>query len=244
MKKLFAVIMAASFIIMAFPQTIYADYVGRGTHRAYIFGYPDGTVRPEEYMTREEAASILCGVFGDELDNDGYIISAFDDVSADRWSFEAINCLYLNGVVSGNGGSFRPEDKITRAEMASMIYRLSDEKFGSRDFNDTEGHWAEKYIETVAAEGWIAGYSDGSFRPDEKITRSEAVFLINKVLDREPENKEALLNDMKVFKDNTDETKWYYLAIQEASNSHEYSRKDNGFEVWNLVTEEIKRPVI
>ncbi len=235
MKKLFALITAASVLIMAFPQTIYAEYVDRGKHSAYIFGYPDGTIRPEEYMTREEAASILYGVFKDSLETDKYYFSAFDDISAERWSFEAINCLYCNGIVSGNKGSFRPEEKITRAEMASMIYRLSDSRFGAKKFNDIEGHWAQGYIESVAAEGWLAGYSDGSFRPNEKITRAEAIFLINSVLDRKPENKEALLSDMNTWKDNDDCTKWYYLAVQEASNSHEYALKDNGCEVWNLV---------
>lgn len=235
MKKLLAVMMAASVLIMAFPQTIYAEYVDKGIHEAYLFGYPDGTIRPEEYMTREEAASVLYSIFKDSLYTDKSSISAFDDVDIERWSSEAVNCLYANGIISGNGTSFRPEDKITRAEMASMIYRLSDSRFGAKKFNDIEGHWAQKFIEYVSAEGWIAGYSDGSFRPDEKITRAEAAFLINSVLERQPENEDALLPDMKVWKDNADKTKWYYFAIQEASNSHEYALKDNGQEIWNLV---------
>ena len=237
MKRLLAIMAAATVLIMAFPHTIYAEYIERGTHTAYISGYPDGTIRPGAYLTREEAASMLYRIFL----QDGnarytrYSLGAFEDVGAGRWSFEAVNALYDCGAVSGDEGLFRPGGDVTRAEMASMIYRLAGEGPGTKKFNDTDGHWAQKYIENVAAEGWMAGYNDGSFRPDEKITRAETVFLINSVLGRQPENKEALLEDMKVWKDNTDETKWYYLAIQEASNSHEYALKDNGYEIWNLV---------
>lgn len=233
MKKLLAIMAAASVFIMAFPHTIYAEYVERGTHSAYIFGYPDGTVRPGENLTREEAASILYNLFREEMDEDGFAV--FEDMGADRWSFEAVNALYANGIVSGEKGLFRPDEDVTRAEMASMIYRIAGGWVGNRKFTDTQGHWAQEYIEKVAAEGWLAGYNDGSFRPDEGMTRAEAVFLINSVLDRQPENRDALLEDMKVWKDNTDETKWYYLALQEASNTHEYAIKENGREIWNIV---------
>ena len=244
MKKLIALLTAAIALIIAFPQTIYAEYIGKGVHEAYIYGYPDGTIRPEESLTREEAASMLFAVFKESLSADGKSVPVFADVPRERWSFQAVNALYANGALSGNEGKFRPDDKITRAEMASVIYRLADYEPGTKKFTDIDGHWAQKAVENTAARGWLAGYTDGTFRPDGNITRAEAVFLINGALDRRPESEDALLNDMKIWTDNTDTGKWYYIAIQEASNSHEYSLKDNGYEIWDLVTDKSEKKEI
>ena len=118
MKKLIALLTAAIALIIAFPQTIYAEYIGKGVHEAYIYGYPDGTIRPEESLTREEAASMLFAVFKESLSADGKSVPVFADVPRERWSFQAVNALYANGALSGNEGKFRPDDKITRAERA------------------------------------------------------------------------------------------------------------------------------
>lgn len=159
----------------------------------------------------------------------------FKDVGWDRWSSEAINTLASEGIVSGENGFFRPDDNITRAEMAALISRYTNLKEGNAIFKDIEGHWAEKYIKAAVSDGWMAGYTDGEFKPNNYITRAEAAFFINNALDRKPGNKEDMLTDMKTWYDNADVEKWYYSALQEASNTHEYVIKETGTEVWNLI---------
>lgn len=233
-RKTLAVLAAAITIITLFPETIHAEIYKseRGTHRAYISGYTDGTIRPEKYLTREEAAAVFYNLLDRE---ETKIRTTFKDVGYDRWSWEAIAALASEGIVSGDEGMFRPEDNITRAEMAVMISKFAKLDGGTKTFSDIEGHWAQKYIEAAVSEGWMAGYTDGEFKPNNYVTRAEAVFFINNALHRNPENMDDMLNDMKVWTDNTDTDKWYYAAIQEASNTHEYVRKENGSEMWNLV---------
>lgn len=236
-KKTYAVLATALTILTAFPQTVHAqekDVYERGVHTAYISGYPDGSVKPEDYITREEAAAVFYRLLDTETE---YSIStAFSDIGADRWSYEAVCALESSGIISGDDNKlFRPQDKITRAEMAVMAARFSNSSGGNKTFTDTVGHWAENYIKAAVSQGWLAGYTDGEFKPDNYITRAEAMLLINNVLERRPENIDDLLVDMKKWTDNTDTSKWYYLAVQEASSTHEYVKKENGYETWNLV---------
>lgn len=224
---------------LMFPDVAYTaentQYIKWGRHEAYIAGYPDGSFRPNEYMTREEAASVFYELLGDSETTEN-TDAAFIDVGADRWSSSVINALAAKGIISGNeDGLFRPEDNITRAEMAVFMAALTDSDYTAKTFSDIKGHWAEKSIEIAATQGWIAGYTDGTFKPDKFITRAEAVLFINSALGRMPENAEDLLPDMKVFKDNADSDKWYYIAIQEAANIHEYALKASGCETWTLV---------
>ena len=203
-------------------------------HYAYIAGYEDGTVRPDGNITRAEVATIFFRLMTDEYRETCWSTSSgFTDVTAASWYNNAISTTASAGWVSGYpDGTFRPDAYITRAEFATIAARfLSDVYSGTSMFTDISGHWAEDYINRAAAAGWINGYADGTFRPNAYITRAEAVTLINRMLDRAPDANH-LLADMVRWPDNP-ETAWYYADIQEATNSHDYTRAGTGnYEVW------------
>ena len=203
-------------------------------HYAYIAGYEDGTVRPDGNITRAEVATIFFRLMTDEYRETCWSTSSgFTDVTAANWYNNAISTTANAGWVSGYpDGTFRPDAYITRAEFATIAARfLSDVYGGTSMFTDISGHWAEDYINRAAAAGWINGYADGTFRPNAYITRAEAVTLINRMLDRAPDANH-LLADMVRWPDNP-ETAWYYADIQEATNSHDYTRAGTGnYEVW------------
>ena len=212
------------------------DVTGLNTtdHYAYIAGYEDGTVRPDGNITRAEVATIFFRLMTDEYRETCWSTSSgFTDVTAANWYNNAISTTANAGWVSGYpDGTFRPDAYITRAEFATIAARfLSDVYGGTSMFTDISGHWAEDYINRAAAAGWINGYADGTFRPNAYITRAEAVTLINRMLDRAPDANH-LLADMVRWPDNP-ETAWYYADIQEATNSHDYTRAGTGnYEVW------------
>ena len=212
------------------------DVTGLNTtdHYAYIAGYTDGTVRPDGNITRAEVATIFFRLMTDEYRETCWSTSSgFTDVTAANWYNNAISTTANAGWVSGYpDGTFRPDAYITRAEFATIAARfLSDVYGGTSMFTDITGHWAEDYINRAAAAGWINGYADGTFRPNAYITRAEAVTLINRMLDRAPDANH-LLADMVRWPDNP-ETAWYYADIQEATNSHDYTRAGTGnYEVW------------
>ena len=212
------------------------DVTGLNTtdHYAYIAGYEDGTVRPDGNITRAEVATIFFRLMTDEYRETCWSTSSgFTDVTAASWYNNAISTTANAGWVSGYpDGTFRPDAYITRAEFATIAARfLSDVYGGTSMFTDISGHWAEDYINRAAAAGWINGYADGTFRPNAYITRAEAVTLINRMLDRAPDANH-LLADMVRWPDNP-ETAWYYADVQEATNSHDYTRVGTGnYEVW------------
>ena len=212
--------------------------LNKGDHFAYVTGYPDGSFGPNKNITREETATIFYRLLTAES-REKYASkeSPFADVAQGRWSCEAIATMANAGVITGYpDGSFGPQKSITRAEFATIAARfLSDPYTGETIFSDTKGHWAEDAINRAAAAGWIKG-DNGKFRPDDKITRAEAVTLINRMLNRQPESVEDLLDGMITFTDNMDPDKWYYLAIQEAANGHEYVIKADGIhESWTAL---------
>ena len=156
----------------------------------------------------------------------------YTDVSDTHWAYKQID--YLSAEITGYpDGTFQPDAPVTRAEFAAIAARF-DEKSArtTASFRDIYGHWAERYISRSAELGWIRGYTDNTFRPDQSITRAEAMALINRVLNRNPESKDDLLRSMNIFNDNLDTAKWYYLDVQEAANSHDFIRKANGYEMW------------
>ena len=159
---------------------------------------------------------------------------SFSDVPADAWYAEAVNTLASLGMVSGDpDGAFRPNDPITRAEFAAIAVRFDDSGLDpAGSFTDIAGHWARDEIRQAAALGWITGYADGSFRPNQSITRAEAVTMLNRVLQRLPETEKDLLSGMRTFSD-CQSSDWFYLAIQEATNSHDYIRRSDGYESWD-----------
>ena len=159
--------------------------------------------------------------------------NSFPDVNEDYWANTAISTMAALGVINGrNSGLFDPDAPITRAEFAAICSRFDESNITGVDtFTDISGHWAEEEIQRAAALGWVQGYSDGTFHPNANITRAQAVTMINRVLCRLPEDTEDLLPGMNVWTD-CDEDDWYYLAIQEATNSHDYETKDRVYESW------------
>lgn len=211
--------------------------LNRADHYAYIIGYPDGTARPEGDITRAEVATIFFRLLEDEVrDSNLTKENSFSDVSAGDWYCTAVSTMAKLGIVTGYpDGTFRPNEAITRAELAAIAARFDDSKVISSDFSDMSGHWAEALVERAAALGWVNGYPDGTFKPDQDITRAEAMTLINNVLDRIPETAADLRDDMHVWPDNAKDA-WYYIAVQEATVSHEYVRKSGSdFERWTAL---------
>ena len=209
-------------------------------HYAYIVGYPDSTVRPQNGITRAEVATIFFRLLTDETRNANSTKSnSYSDVAAGAWYNHAVSTLSAMGIVKGDSqGKFNPNAPITRAEFAAIAARFDDKANTTAvDFSDIASHWAKDEISAAANNGWINGYTDGTFRPNNKITRAEAMTLVNRVLKRLPETAEDLHNDMIKWSDNSDTSAWYYLAVQEATNSHYYDIKGNKHEKWNKLRE-------
>ena len=209
-------------------------------HFAYIVGYPDSTVRPQNGITRAEVATIFFRLLTDELRNANSTKSnSYSDVAAGAWYNHAVSTLSAMGIVKGDSqGKFNPNAPITRAEFAAIAARFDDKANTTAvDFSDIASHWAKDEISAAANNGWINGYTDGTFRPNNKITRAEAMTLVNRVLKRLPETAEDLHNDMIKWSDNSDTSAWYYLAVQEATNSHYYKTKENKHEKWSKLRE-------
>ena len=156
------------------------------------------------------------------------------------WHNTAISTLAAMGILEGRSETcFDPNAPITRAEFAAICARFSTEdNVSGTSFTDIKGHWAEKEIQEAASLGWILGRDDGTFGPDLPITRAEAMTMINRVLCRLPETEDDLLEDMIVWPDNQPDT-WYYLAVQEATNSHDFQRKDDVHERWTALRQSI-----
>lgn len=213
----------------------------REKHEAYIMGRDGGLAAPEANITRAEVATIFYRLLTEESRKTyDTQTNPFGDVTVEDWFFRPVVVLAKAKVVEGYpDGSFAPAANITRGEFAAIAARFLSEKYtGESHFSDIDGHWAAEYVDRAAQKGWIKGYPDGTFRPDALITRAEAISLVNAVLGRAP-HKDYLLNGMTVWPDNMDETKWYYLDLQEATNSHEYTWKTvNGqrVEVWSKLT--------
>ena len=206
-------------------------------HYAYIVGYEDGTVQPEGDITRAEVATIFFRLLTDESRNEYWSqTNPYSDVSADDWFNNAVSTLTNAGVLDGyEDGTFKPNGNITRAEFATITARFFEATYdGENLFPDIEGHWAQDYINEAANAGIVNGYEDGTFRPQQYITRAEAVTMVNRTIERHPD-ADHLLDDMIVWPDNP-ETAWYYEQIQEATNSHEYTMntddEQNPYEIW------------
>ena len=208
-------------------------------HYAYIVGYPDKTVRPQNGITRAEVATIFFRLLTDETRNANSTKSnSYSDVAAGAWYNHAVSTLSAMGIVKGSNGKFNPNAPITRAEFAAIAARFDDKaNTTTADFSDIASHWAKNEISAASNNGWITGYPDGTFRPDNKITRAEAMTLVNRVLKRLPETEEDLHDDMIKWSDNSDVSQWFYLDVQEATNSHYYQTKENQFEKWTELRE-------
>ena len=209
-------------------------------HYAYIVGYPNGNVEPNGNITRAEVATIFFRLLTEEVRTANSTQSnSLSDVTRGQWFNHAVSTLSSMGIVKGhNDGTFAPNAPITRAEFAAIAARFDDKNTNtSSKFTDIASHWAKNEIGIAANKGWINGYPDGTFRPNQYITRAEAMTLVNRVLNRLPENSSDLLDSMIKWPDNSDASAWYYLAVQEATNSHYYKTKENKFEKWTELRE-------
>ena len=208
-------------------------------HFAYVVGYPDGTVRPNDNISRAEVTAIFFRLLKPDEVRDKNLTTEnnFNDVNDGEWHNTSISTMAKLGIVKGRySDRFVPDAFITRAEFAAICARFDDSEFEVVDnFTDVAGHWAEHDIHEAAAHGWIRGYEDGTFKPDQFITRAEAMTMINRVLNRVPETADDLLADMINWPDNSDKSAWYYLAVQEATNSHDYEMKNHIYEKWTAL---------
>ena len=218
------------------------DALGLNTtdHFAYIVGYGNGEVRPQNNITRAEVATIFFRLLTDDVRDENLTKNnRYPDVAATSWYNTAVSTMTKAGIVDGYpNGTFRPDAPITRAEMAKIISLFAKLDKSESRFSDIAGHWAEAYIRLAAGNGWIAGYPDGTFGPQRNITRAETMTLVNRVLNRQPETEDDLLPNMTVWTDNANPKAWYYLAVQEATNSHYYEFKTNSqYEKWTELRE-------
>ena len=205
-------------------------------HFAYVQGYPDGTVKPAGNITRAETAAILFRLMDDASRKTYYSTkSGFRDVASGSWYNTYVATLNNAGVITdSSNGYFRPNEAITRAELAAMLAKFSETTSAANYFNDVSAkYWAANAIAICAKLGWITGYPDGTFRPDKNVTRAELMAMINRATGRAPKSADAFLPGMKTWSDNTAD-KWYYLDVQEATNSHSYTVK--GSETWTALT--------
>lgn len=233
-------------IKMTSDKTVYAgwkatdvpNYLNNDNHFAYIVGYEDGTVRPNANISRAEVAAIFFRLLKDDVRDDNLTAnSVFTDVAFGKWYNKSISTMAKIGIVKGRtANTFVPNAPITRAEFAAICSRFdrSDVEVQS-NFNDISGHWAENEIRRAASLGWIQGYTDGSFKPDQNITRAEAASMINRMLHRLPETVEDLLDGMVQWQDNNP-SDWYYINMQEATNSHDFKQKGEIHEHWTKLT--------
>lgn len=216
------------------------DLLNDADHFAYVIGYPDGAVRPQGNITRAETATIFFRLLKDAVRNGNLLTSnAYQDVASSYWANTAISTMTGLGILQGrDSATFDPNAPITRAEFAAICARFDTGKSsGSQTFSDIRGHWAQDYIERAAELGWVKGFEDGSFRPNDCITRAQAMTMINRVLNRIPEDASDLLPDMNVWPD-CNPGDWFYLAVQEATNSHNYKHKAGNYETWISMKED------
>lgn len=233
-------------VTMNSDKTVYAGWEATGVpdklngddHFAYVIGYPDGKVHPEGNISRAETATIFFRLLKSDI-RDGNLTAdnEFSDVSDGQWHNKAISTMAKLGIVKGRRADrFDPDARITRAEFAAICARFNTKPVeNSGSFSDISGHWAENEIERAAAFGWISGYPDGTFRPDARITRAEAMTMINRVLCRMPQSESDLLDSMVTWPDNKP-SDWHYLAVQEATNSHDFDRQGEVGESWTKLT--------
>ena len=210
------------------------DLLNDSDHFAYVIGYMDGNVRPYGLISRAETTTIFFRLLKDSV-RDGNLLTSntYTDVADDYWANTAISTMTGLGIVQGRSTTtFDPKAPITRAQFAAICARFDAGKSnGEQTFSDIQGHWAEKYIQRAAELGWIKGFEDGTFRPDTYITRAQAMTMINRVLNRIPEDESDLLSGMNVWPD-CNPGDWFYLAVQEATNSHMFTHKAGNYETW------------
>lgn len=226
--------------VETFPVFAQADSVKKVTERAmethiqYISGYPDNTVRPDGNVTRAEAVTMLVRLKGYPLTEGEEI---FKDVKASAWYAPFISAAYKNNILEEKKGqAFRPDEKITRAELAQLISHLDKKNNAKANFPDIAGHKYEAAINQSFGNKRIAGYPDGSFRPDNAITRAETARILNSLFNRKVDSNglAKVMDDLRLYKD-LDKNHWAYYEIMEASHTHQYERLGSVLEKWTSI---------
>ncbi|MCL2201523.1 MAG: S-layer homology domain-containing protein, partial [Oscillospiraceae bacterium] len=201
-------------------------------HYRYLIGDTDGLIRPTDNITRAEVVTIFFRLITDDFREQMWVQSnPYPDVIQRNWFNNAVSTMTNAGVLRGMpNGTFEPNRAITRAEFAAIVSRFIEGEYTGEDyFRDIEGHWAQAYINTLGSRGWVIGVGDGNFEPNREITRAEAATIVNRILVRHPETVADLLPGMITWPDNADTTAWFYLDLQEATNSNSYEMKDDGY---------------
>ena len=231
---------SARTVYAGWNASIVPDMLNGDDHFAYVIGCSDGLVRPTANISRAEVATIFFRLLKDDIRDENLTsYNIFDDVTEGMWCNKSISTMAKLGIVKGRSTNrFDPNANITRAEFAAICARFDTGLTnGDSNFTDISGHWAEAEIKRAASLGWIRGCTDGSFCPDTYITRAEAMTMINRVLCRILENEDDLLHGMNVWPDNQPGA-WYYLAVQEATNSHDFKHKGEIYETWTQLTDD------
>ena len=216
------------------------DRLNDEEHFAYVIGCKDGNVRPYGLISRAETTTIFFRLLKDSVRDANLLTGCtYTDVPDGHWANTAISTMTGLGIVQGRTATtFDPYAPITRAQFAAICARFDDGKTqGGQTFTDIQGHWAQAYIECAAKLGWIKGFEDGTFRPDTYITRAQAMTMINRVLNRIPEDADDLLSNMNVWPD-CNPGDWFYLAVHEATNSHDYKHKAGNYKTWSSMNKD------
>ena len=221
-----------------------SERLNREDHMRYLEGYPDETIKPNGDITREEVSAVLFRLLDDDYRDvircRGEACPLYD-VHEGRWSKKHINTMINGNIVKGSSdGKFYPDRAITRAELITMIDRLDDFKYTDKtkeDLKDIKGHWAEKAISSGIQKGWVIGFEDDTFKPDDELTRAEFTVIMNRILGRLPD-KGKIPENIKVYKD-LDKSDWYYYDFVEACNCHihEYCEKGNIVDTYVIYSE-------
>lgn len=212
-----------------------AAELNRTDHFAFLVGYTDGTFGPERNMTRAEVTTMFARLLTEQIEADKTYSNTFSDVPKGYWAADYIGYMQQFGIITGySDGSFRPDAPVTRAEFAAIASRFEKLTEGSKSFADVpDTYWAARYINFAATRGWVTGYSDGTFKPENTITRAEVAAVTCRLLERSADQNyiRSHLNELRTFSDMT-ESHWAYWYAMEAANGHDYT-KSGGSENWN-----------
>ena len=212
-----------------------AAELNRTDHFAFLVGYTDGTFGPERNMTRAEVTTMFARLLTEQIEADKTYSSTFNDVPKGYWAANYIGYMQQFGIITGySDGSFRPDAPVTRAEFAAIASRFEKLTEGSKSFTDVpDTYWAARYINFAATRGWVTGYSDGTFKPENTITRAEVAAVTCRLLERSADQSyiRSHLKELRTFSDVT-ESHWAYWYAMEAANGHDYT-KSGGSENWS-----------
>lgn len=212
-----------------------AAELNRTDHLAFLSGYANGTFEPDRNMTRAEVTTMFARLLAEKMAADQTYSNTFSDVAKSHWAANYIGYMQQFGIITGYAdGSFRPDASVTRAEFAAIASRFERLTEGTKSFSDVpSSHWAAKYINFAATRGWVNGYADGTFRPNNSITRAEVAAVTCRLLERNADQSyiRSHLSELRAFTD-VNESHWAYWYTMEAANGHDYT-KSGSSETWS-----------